>query len=130
MREMPALVKVESHEGIARFQHSKQHCLVCLCAGVRLYIGVFCTEELLYALDGKCLYLVNHLAAAIIALARITFSILVCQVGSHGLHYFVTDEILRCNQLHSFELAFVFQLDKVKNFLVSSHVYFEMFMGG
>ena len=71
--------EVESHEYIARLQHSEQHGSIGLCARVRLYVGIFGTEELLDALNGEILHFVNYLTSAVVALARVAFSIFVCQ---------------------------------------------------
>ena len=77
MREVAAVVEVESHEGVAWLEHRKQHGCVGLCARVGLYVGVFSTEELFHALDGESLGLVHHLTSAVIALARIALGIFV-----------------------------------------------------
>ena len=90
---MPTLVEVEAHEGVARLEHSEQHGLVGLCSGVRLHVGVFCAEELLDTLNGQRLHLVYHLASAVIALARIAFSIFVGEIAAHGAHHLVAHKV-------------------------------------
>ena len=74
------MCEVQTHEGIARLQHSEKHCCVGLCTRVRLHVGIFCSEEFLYTLNGQCLHLIYHLAAAIITLAGISLSVLVGEI--------------------------------------------------
>jgi hypothetical protein len=47
---------------------------------VRLYVGILSPEELAYTVDGELLYFVNYLTAAIVAMARVAFGILVSEV--------------------------------------------------
>ncbi len=119
--QVSALVEVQSHELVAWLQHCQQHCSICLCSGVRLYIGIFCTEELLHAVNGKLLTLVDDLTAAIVAVSGISFGILVGHVRPHSLHHLIADEVLRSDELHALQLALVLLLDEVKNCVVSLH---------
>ena len=121
MRQMTALVEVEAHEGVARLEHRQQHGLVGLCAGVGLHVGKLGTEEGLDTLDGQCLHLVYHLAAAIVALAGKAFGILVGEITTHGLHHLVADEVLRSNEFHTSQLSLMLLFDKAENFLISFH---------
>ena len=52
---------------------------------VRLHVGVVGTEQLLGALDGRGLDLVDMFAAAVVTLARIAFGVLVGQARCLGL---------------------------------------------
>ena len=80
MREVTALVEVESHECVARIEAAEQYSLVSLCTRVRLNIGILGIEEFLHSFNGKSLYLVDNLTTTIVALARVTLGILVCEV--------------------------------------------------
>ena len=118
---MSAVVKIEPHECVSGFEHGQQHSRIGLCAGVGLYIGKLCTEKLFHALAGQVFHLVYHTATTVIAFAGQSFGILVCQVGTHGLHDLFADKILGGYQFHTFQLALMFFLDKVENLLISVH---------
>ena len=82
--QVTAIGQTHSHHGIARIQKSEKNSFVGLSAGVRLDIdghlnACRLAKELLGAFNGNTLHLVNILAAAIIALSRITFGVLVRQ---------------------------------------------------
>ena len=115
------MVEVKPHEGVARLEASQENGHVGLCAGVRLHVGPFRTEELLHAVNGNLFALVNDLAAAIVALARKTFGIFVGHYGTHGFHHLRAHEIFRSNQLDAFGLAIAFLLNQIKNNIVSLH---------
>ena len=103
--------QVESHEGVAGLQTGEQHGGVGLCAGVGLHVSIFGIEELADAVDGQLLYLVDHLAAAVVALARVAFGVFVGQVGTHGLHDLVADKVFTGNQLDASQLALMLLFD-------------------
>ena len=83
------MVKVHTHESIARLENRHEYRHVGLCAGVGLHICILGAEKFFQTVDGKLFGLVNHLAAAIIAVAGITLGIFVCEAGTHGLHHLV-----------------------------------------
>ena len=87
-----------------------------------LHVGIFSTEELLDAVDGKILGLVNALASAIVAVAGITFGILVGEAASHSLHYLLADEVFTSDKLDAVELTLMFFLNNVEQYLVSFHI--------
>ena len=128
MREVTAVVKIHSHEGVARFQHSQQNGCVGLGTRVRLNVGIFCSEEFFHTFNSKCFHLVNHLAASVIAFSRVSFSILVGEIGAHGFHYLVTNKVLTGNQFHSFQLALMLFLNQLEDFVVSFHVLLGLFV--
>ena len=72
-----------------------------------LHIGVFGAEELLHAVYGKLLHLVNNLTAAVIAVSGITFGIFVGETRAHGAHHFFADEVFGSNQFYAFFLALI-----------------------
>ena len=53
MRKVSTHAKIEAENFIARLQKGKQHCGICLCAGMRLYIGVFAIKNLFEPVDGE-----------------------------------------------------------------------------
>ncbi len=79
MGKMAAMVEVHTHKGVARLETCHENCHIGLCAGMRLHIGIFRPEKLLQTILSKGLRFVNHLATAIIAVAGITFGVLVGQ---------------------------------------------------
>ena len=89
---------------------------------MRLHVGILGIEELADALNGECFHLVDHLTAAIVALAGISFGVFICEIRAHGLHHFIADEILGGNQLHAFQLTLMFFLNQVENYLISFHL--------
>ena len=121
MREVSAHCEVEAHKLVARFQASQEHCHIGLCARVRLHIGIFSTEQFFDALDSNVFALVNALATAVIAMARIAFGILVGEATAHSFHHLRANEVFTCNQFHTFVLALIFLLDNVEDFVVLVH---------
>ena len=121
MGEVTTVVEVQTHEGIAWFQHGQQHGCISLGTRVGLYVGILCVEEFADAVDGELLHFVHHLATTIVTVARITLGILVGKVRSHGFHHLVTHEILTGNQLNAFQLALMLFLDQLEDCVVSVH---------
>ena len=70
--------QTDAQNGVARIEQGEIDGQIGLCTGVGLYVGILCTEQLADALDGKFLYLIHHLATAIVALAGIALGIFVC----------------------------------------------------
>ena len=124
------MVQIQPHEAVARLQHGQQHGCVGLCARVGLHVGILGIKQLADALDGQFLHFVHHLAAAIVALARITLGILVGQVGAHSLHHLVAHEVLTGNQLDAFQLTLMLFLDQLENSVVSFHFFCSVFYLG
>ena len=82
-------------------QRGQQHRHVGLRAGVRLHVGVFGAEERLGALDGQRLDHVDVLAAAVVALARIAFGVLVGEHRAGRFEHRRADEVLGGDQLEA-----------------------------
>ena len=97
MREVPTVCEIQPHEGITRIEASKEDGHICLSTRVRLYVGPFCAEELLDAVDSELLRLIYYFATTIVALTGIAFCILVGHTATHSLHDFFTDKVLRGN---------------------------------
>ena len=75
----PPAVEVEPHEGVAGLQQRQEHRLVHLAAANWAARWQIRAEQLLGAFDGNRFNLIDIFAAAVIALARIAFGILVGQ---------------------------------------------------
>ena len=116
------MVEVKTHEAVAGLQHGQQHGSVSLCTRVRLNVGILCTEQLADAVDSQLLYLVNHLASAIIAVARITLGVFIGKIAAHGFHHLVANKVLTGNQLNAFQLALMLLLNQLENLIVSFHL--------
>src|SRR5206468_3077955 len=85
--------------GVARLKHRRVDGHVRLGAGVRLDVGVLGAEELLRALDRERLDLVDHLAAAVVALAGVALRVLVRRHAGDRLEDARPREVLGGDQL-------------------------------
>ena len=108
MGEMAAMAEVHAQHGIPRFEHSLISGEVCLGTAVRLHIGMFGTKQFFGAIAGNILNHVHIFAATIIALARISFSIFVCQAGALRRHHSAAGKVFRSDQLDLVALALEF----------------------
>ena len=88
------MIQVQSHKGVTRFEYGEQNGSIGLGARVRLNVSKLGTEQLLNAVAGYILYLVYHLATAVVAMAGQAFSIFVGKITAHGLHHLIANEIL------------------------------------
>ena len=77
VREVSPVRKLEREDRVARLQRRHVHRHVRLRARVWLDVRVLCAEQLLCAIDRGLLDLVDDLAAAVVALARIALRVLV-----------------------------------------------------
>jgi len=111
MREVAAFGEAHPHDGVARFQHGEEHPLVSLRTGVRLHVGGFGSEQLLYAVDGELLNHIDELTATVVTLAGITLGVLVGQLRALRLHHGRRGVVFRGDQLDVILLALVFFLD-------------------
>ena len=81
---------------------------------MRLHVDVFGAEQLFRALAGQILHLVGELAAAVIALARIAFRVLVGEDAAGGFQNGFGGEVFAGDQLDLPVLAVRLPLDGVK----------------
>ena len=109
--QMAAVGQRHAENGVARIQQRKKHCLIGLRAGMRLHVGIIGPEQLLRALDRQRLGHVDVFAAAVIALARITFCVFVGELAALCLHDPRAGVVLGCDQLDVVFLAAVFRGD-------------------
>ena len=75
--EVAAEVEAHGDDGVARLRQREVGGHVGLRAGVGLDVGVLGAEELAGPVDGQLLHLVDHLAAAVVALAGVALGVLV-----------------------------------------------------
>ncbi len=71
---------VHTQNGVARLQQRGVNSEVSLRTGVRLHVSVVSAEQFFRAVDSQLLYDINVFATAVVALARITFSVFVGQL--------------------------------------------------
>ena len=116
--QVAAFGQRHAHDGVARFQHRKEHALVRLRAGVRLHVGGFGAEQLLEAVDRQLLDDVDVFAAAVVALAGIAFCILIGQLRALRFHHGRRGVVLGRDQLDVFLLADGFLLDRGRHFRI------------
>ena len=93
------MIEAEREDRVARLQQREVGGHVRLRAGVRLHVGVLGAEELLRPVDRELLDLVDHLAAAVVALAGIALRVLVRRHGADGLEHARPGEVLGRDQL-------------------------------
>ena len=110
VRQVAAVREVHAEHGVARLQQREVDRHVRLRAGVRLDVGVVGAEQRGGARDRGALGDVDELAAAVVALARIAFRVLVGQHRPGGLEHRLADEVFRRDQLEPAVLAVTFVL--------------------
>ena len=115
------MVEVQAHKGIAGFKHGEEHGGIGLRTAMRLHVGVFCTKELLDALDGNGFRLVHHAATAVIAFARVALSVFIGEARAHSLHHFAAHEVFRRDEFDAAQLAAVFAFDELENLRIVVH---------
>ena len=95
---MAAVRQIQAHDGVAGLQHRGVRRLIRLRAGVRLHVGVLGAEQLLGAIARQVLHDVGEFAAAVIALARIAFGVLVREHAAGGFQNRFGGEVLAGDQ--------------------------------
>ena len=106
--EMSAMREIHPEHGVAGLQQREVHGHVRLRARMRLHVGVLGAEQRLRALDRERFGDVDELAAAVVALARIAFGVLVRQHRAGGFEDGMADEIFRRDQLEALVLPALF----------------------
>ena len=102
---MPAVGQVHAQHRVSGLNQSEIHREVGLGAGMGLDVGVFRAEQLFGPLDGEGFHLVHALAAAVIALAGITFGVFIGENRTHGGHNSRGDQVFGSDQLDIPSLA-------------------------
>jgi hypothetical protein len=111
VREVATFGQTHAHDRVARFGKSHQHRLIGLRPGIGLNVGGFGAKQFLQAVDGQLLGDVDVLAATVIALARITFGVLVGQLRTLRGHHRVAHIVLGSDQLDMLFLTPILVLD-------------------
>ena len=103
--QVTAVIQVHAHNRISRIQNGKENSQVCLCTGMWLYIGIIAAKQFLGTLNGDGFYDINLFTSAVIALARISFCILVGQDTAHCVHDRLADNVFAGNQFNGTSLS-------------------------
>ncbi len=98
MSKVTAVSKAHTENSIARLEKCKVNSCVSLSTGVWLYVSVLSAEKLASSLDSDFLYFVNALTSAVVSLARIAFSVLVCEYRTHSSHNSRGNDVLTCDK--------------------------------
>ena len=85
--QVAAVGQAHGQHGVARLERGPVDGLVGRGARVRLHVGVLGAEEVFGPLDGQGLDLVDDLAAAVVAVARVAFGVLVGEHAAHRLQH-------------------------------------------
>src|SRR5580693_4212077 len=84
VRQMAAMRQIHAEDRVAWLEHGRIGGLIGLRSGVWLHINIFGAEELESALAGQILHYIRKFAAGVIALAGITFGVLVSEDAAGG----------------------------------------------
>ncbi len=118
--QVAAMRQRHAQDGVARLQQREIHRLVGLRAGMRLHVGVVGAEQLLDPVYGQLLCDVDVLAAAVVALARIAFGVLVGEHAALGFHHPRAGVVLAGDQLDVVLLAAGLGGDGLGEFVIES----------
>ncbi len=111
--EVAAVGEIHAENGVAGLESGHIDADVGGGAGVGLDVGVFGAEELLGTVDGELLGFVGDFAAAVIALAGVTFGVFVGEDGAHGFEDSFGDEVFGGDELEAGSLALGFFAEEV-----------------
>ncbi len=105
MGQVPAVRQVHAEHGIARFEEREVDRHIGLGAGVRLHVGVDCTEQLLGPVARQVLGDIDVFAAAVVAIARVALGVLVGQYRALGFEHCAAHVVFAGDQLQAIALA-------------------------
>ena len=112
VRQVAAVRELERENRVARLECREVDRHVRLRAGMRLDVRVLRAEECLRTVDRELLDLVDDLAAAVVAPARIALRVLVRRDAADGLEHRGPREVLRRDELDLVALARELLLEK------------------
>jgi hypothetical protein len=113
VREVPAVRQIHPQDRVARLDHGRVGGLIGLRSGMRLNVGVLGAEELPGSIARQILDHIGELAAAVVALTRITFGVFVGEDAAGGFEHRFGSEILAGDEFEPPVLALRFMLDGV-----------------
>ena len=106
VRKVAAMGKIEAHNGVARLDDCGIRGLIRLRAGMRLHVDVLRAEEFFRAGAGDIFHFVGVFAAAVIALAGVTFRVFVGKYAAGRFQNGFGREVLAGDQFQLTVLAF------------------------
>ncbi len=125
--QVAALRQVHTQNGIARLQQRGVNSEVSLRTGVRLHVSVVGAEQFFRAVDSQLLYDINVFATAVVALARITFSVFVGQLRPLRLHHARAGVVFGGDQFDVLFLTYFFLLHSLPQFgIIIGNVHFTL----
>ena len=95
---------------------------------MRLHIRIVGAEQLLGAIDGQLLGLVDEFATTVVTLGRVALGVLVGEYGTLGLHHPRTGVVFRGDELDMLLLATLLRLDGREQLVVitlDTHLFAE-----
>jgi hypothetical protein len=113
--KVAAVGQIHAHNCVSWLQQGQENSEIGLRPRVGLHIGVGCPEQLLSPVNGQLFNLVNKLAAAVVALARQPFCILVGEHRALGGQDGRRGEVLAGNHLQVIPLPVELFLDQAVN---------------
>ena len=108
VRQVSAMREVHAEHCVARLQHGHVNGNVGLRAGVRLHVGVFRAKKRFRAINRQLLGTIDKFAAAVVALAGITFRIFIREHRAHGFDHGFGDKIFGGDQFKAGALTAAF----------------------
>ncbi|CCK08080.1 FIG00053978: hypothetical protein [Cronobacter sakazakii 696] len=125
--QVAALRQVHTKNGIARLQQRGIDREVGLGTGVRLHVSVVSAEEFFRAVNRQLLNDIHIFAAAVVALARITFGIFVGQLRALRLHHARAGVVFGGDQFDVLFLTYFFLLHSLPQFgIIIGNVHFTL----
>ena len=125
--QVTAMRQVHTQNGITWFQQRGVHRKVSLGAGVRLDVSVVSAEQFFRTIDRQLFNDINILATAVVAFARITFSIFVGQLRTLRLHYARAGVVFGGDQFDVLFLTYFFLLHSLPQFgIIIGNVHFTL----
>ena len=119
MGQVATFGQAHTHDGVARLGKGHQHSLVSLRTGVRLDVGCISTEQLLQTINGDLFGNIHVLAATVVTLAGIAFSIFVGELGALCFHDSLAHVVFRRDQFDVIFLTLHFGLHGLPEFRVN-----------
>ena len=125
--EVSAVSEAHAEHGIAGLEQSEEYREVSARAAMRLNVCVLCAEQLFRSFDSQSFCYVDVFATAVISLRRISFRILVGQVGTRRRKNRGRNYVLACDKLNVALLSFEFGFEGFVKLNVSLFDRFEVY---
>ena len=125
--QVATLRQVHTQNGVARLQQRSVDREVSLRTRVRLDVGVVCAKQFFRAVNRQLLNDIHIFATAVVALARISFSIFVGQLRPLRLHHARAGVVFGGDQFDVLFLTYFFLLHSLPQFgIIIGNVHFTL----